>query len=585
MSSLHPTITTSFTGAVDLEGHAIPVELSFAGRSARLVVGDEEIGNWDVDEIDFTERPDGRVEIMAEDDTIVFAPNDPRAFRDHLERPARPEPDTGSDDGVGFSIPPRIGEGETLEPFDDGLPGETVEPFDDEVSGETVEPFDSDLPEGGDLFGPLAPEEPADDDRPLIEPEDRADDYFAAGIVPSSGPEPPALPIIDQSAVGNGATKVGGPPGPAEPTGVGHAEEPVEDDTTDPASEPPSTEASVSVPGATSTVSHPPSDVVPDTDERPGENPETAPSISELSIGSTNRPTEDVEETGSDDDVPEEGNSSRLSRLVRRKKTEGAANGSRFETSDDPWARSTPTQPDPAADEADDTPAGRISLAKRLAGAEPANDSENLRQWALVAAGGLVGLALLGGIAWGISSLLGGDQAVAADTAPTTVATVPAPEEPDDSPSEVATPTSPATTIPDGSSAADAQAFVSDWNGLATQYAYGLAIGDTFEVLPVSASVTGSIHVRYDTDRVLTVTAAPQSNGTDRDILVAMGMGIAWADPSVSPEGRRELLGSLGVDVDEPLVADMGGSLSRNGTAYGLEVTDGLIRFTVDPSA
>ncbi|HEX2153947.1 MAG TPA: hypothetical protein VHL52_08210 [Acidimicrobiia bacterium] len=218
------------------------------------------------------------------------------------------------------------------------------------------------------------------------------------------------------------------------------------------------------------------------------------------------------------------------------------------------------------SDDSDDTP-------------EPITDSENLRQWGLVVAGGVVLLVIIGVVAWGLISLMGGEEEPTTETVAlpsTTVAAV--------APSFQATVTTlaPSTTVAAENRAA-AASFVADWNGLAAEYAYHMTI--SAESLPISTAPTGAVHLTYGEDGILVLNMVPQGTNQDRDILVAMGMAVAWADPGLSPEGRKQLLGALGIDVDDPRLNDLGGQLDRNGVVYRVSVTDDIIRFEVAPSA
>lgn len=207
----------------------------------------------------------------------------------------------------------------------------------------------------------------------------------------------------------------------------------------------------------------------------------------------------------------------------------------------------------------------------------PLSDSENLRQWAIVIGGGVVLVATLAVAAWAILSFLGGrepedapgPEAAAETTLPPPTTTTTAPP-----------PTTAATVPPEN--AAAAAAFVEGWNSIAAQYGYHhLTIGG--DALPISVAPVPAVHVVYDENGVLEMTMAPKGTGSDRDILFAMGIAVAWADPSLSPEGRRDVLGALGVDVGNPNVADMGGTLSRNGVDYSIDVSNDVIRFRVQP--
>ena len=603
VSSLQPTIT-SFTGAVDLSGQAVPVQLSFTDRSASLVVGGEEIGTWELDDVEFEDTGTDGFVISAEGDAIVFTPDQPDTFRRHLGEPAhdsssRPA-DTGDEgieeEGVSFDVPERQ-HLDALFPgtsSDDPLPDEDG-PFADDPF--TDDAHSDDAPDvGAGPLDSLSFDEPEDDGRPLIEPEDRADEYFAAGVLPpTESGHIDRAPIPDQSAMTLE---------PSEATVAVDGEEAVEEDPADHGQTDPTHRVSSEGPDEAQERLENPSTAAADSAESlvatsPGEespsDAEQAPSISELSIAGRPIPVEPSvardDEAGAEAGGDAPTGLSRLGRFARRRRTDTTGEAPDPPSNDDPWARAASNQN--GDNDIDDTPAGRISLAKRLAGADPTSDAENLRQWVLVAGGGVMGLVLIGGIAWGVITLLGGeDPAGAAEPVPTTEApattapttTAPPPSTTSGDTSGVATPTSVAA-VPDASAAADAATFVSAWNQLATKYAYGLAIGDGPDTLPVSASVSETIAIRYGADRVLTLSAAPQGDGADRDILVAMGMAVAWADPSIPPEGRADLLGSLGVDVDDPQITDMGGTISRGSVTYELQIVDGLIRFTVGPAA
>lgn|GEM_PF-2450331 len=209
---------------------------------------------------------------------------------------------------------------------------------------------------------------------------------------------------------------------------------------------------------------------------------------------------------------------------------------------------------------------------------DPMSDAENLRQWGLVIAGAFVVVIVLAVATWGLVTMLGSDGEATDDPAAETPSTVSLP--PPTTPTS--TPPVPSTTVPVENREA-AVAFVSSWNGLADQYAPHLTIsGDS---LPLAAAPASTVHLVYDEAGTLTMTMAPRGDRADRDILVAMGLAVAWADPTLGPEARRDLLASLGVDVDEPETAVMGGELGRNGATYALSVADGILNFEVTPPA
>lgn len=212
---------------------------------------------------------------------------------------------------------------------------------------------------------------------------------------------------------------------------------------------------------------------------------------------------------------------------------------------------------------------------------QPLDDAENLRQWGLIVAGGLVIVVVIVMVVWGLVAILGGEPTAPEEVTPTTSA---ATEE--EQPEAAPEPTTPSPTVaPTPASAeetAAGQAFVSDWNGLASKFATQLTIPAT-DGYPIASAPEPNIHLTYD--GALRLSMAPKGNGTDRDILLAMGLAIAWADPAISPEGRKGLLAELGVDVDNPNLADMGGEVNRSGIIFRAEVDDSILTFEVDPSA
>jgi hypothetical protein len=224
--------------------------------------------------------------------------------------------------------------------------------------------------------------------------------------------------------------------------------------------------------------------------------------------------------------------------------------------------RPAPSVEEPAED---DTPA-------------PLSDAENLRQWGIVIGGAVLLLAILGVAAWAVlSSLVGEEPAATPETVTTPATSVPPP------PTTTTTAPPPSTTVSPENAAA-AAAFVDSWNAIAAQYGFHhLTIAG--EALPLSSAPVPAVHLIYDEDGALELSMAPEGTGSDRDILYAMGIAVAWADPSLSPEARRDVLGALGVDVDDPKISDMGGELSRNGVTYSIEVRNEVLRFRVQPGS
>jgi len=241
----------------------------------------------------------------------------------------------------------------------------------------------------------------------------------------------------------------------------------------------------------------------------------------------------------------------RLSQLVRRAESP--------RTDDDRPARS----PEEVGAADDDTP-------------EALSDAENLRQWGIVIAGAVLVVAILGMAAWAVINFIGGEE-----PNPETDSTTPVTSAPPLSTTTTAPPPPPTTVPPEN--AAAAATFVEEWNAIASQYGYHhLTIGG--EALPLSTAPVPAVHLVYDESGVLELSMAPKGSGSDRDILFAMGIAVAWADPSLSPEGRRDVLGALGVDVQNPTVSEMGGELDRNGISYSIAISNDVLRFRVQPA-
>lgn len=203
----------------------------------------------------------------------------------------------------------------------------------------------------------------------------------------------------------------------------------------------------------------------------------------------------------------------------------------------------------------------------------PSEDEENLRQWALVVAGGLVILGLIGVVGWWLMSNLGGGETPAETV---TISSAPATNPPEVVPTTVPSPP-PITILPEN--AAAAAVFVDEWNAIASQYAGHMTV--EAETVPISATPAPSVRLTLDDTGVLSLTLTPQGDDNDSDILVAMGMAVAWADPAIDADGRRDLLGVLGIDVDDPSLDAIGGEVDRNGVSYRAETIDGVIRFFV----
>lgn len=524
MTPISPTIARTFTGDLELEGQQVAVSIVFTDGGMRLVLGGDTVGSWPTEEVEFVVTEAG-YDLRAEGDSLHFRPHQAELFASFLEYRAGNAAEPASiEPGEEVAVPHT--------PARDWL-------------APLVEEDD-----GG--FGPGPDEPQADDnDAATLIVDESPDEFFAAGLHgPPSGPTPPpfapkAIPTDEGPTV----------PVPAAPT--------LFDVTPTPAS-------------AASPVSPHAASVVDD----PVETPSPRPSVEPEAVSPPPDEVEAAEKVGQDRDpefdvAPRDGITDSPSPLdVPGHESSDGPDGSEGGIGAAARAfivglrtRRTATSPAEGALAADPISADDVDDAPT-----PMDDTENLRQWGLVVAGGVIVLVVIGLVAWGVVAMLNGDEVVVEAQPTTTVATAPTTTAP--SPTTTAAP--PATVSPEN--AAAAAAFVEGWNDLATRYAYHLSI--SAETLPISTAPAPTVHLTYD-GNVLQISAAPKGNGNDRDILVALGLAVAWADPELSPEARKDLLSALGISVDEPRLEDMGGETSRNGITYRASVIDSILRFEI----
>jgi hypothetical protein len=588
------TIDRSFTGTLDVEDQAVSATIRFVGDGVSLLVGGDAVGTWDRHEVDFV--PEGSSYVLrAEGDSIRFNPDDLGKFESFLvgslETPGQPDSQNGepvSPDRVGFTPPPPIpapveqqaslGFDTPPEPDPEVMPSQKTL-FSDDALDEPI----SDLSPSFDV------EE--DDPEPAISWDSVPDELYAAGLSGGTGdfspppfrsamtpqPEIESQPSEDPEAVDEGdrldqaATEAPvepEPQAPPAPEGPAHGfpEEAAPSPPTEPAAAAPDASAIAEETDLPGSIPAPP---------EPDPLPDPAPAeAADSRLSHTPAPATEDEPDLHDSSAEVEAESSDDAETTPATRLAGRGAGIAGFTRNviDAFRDRPATDGTESTETADEREEGDITP-------EPIDDRENLRQWGLVVAGGLVLLALIAMVTWGLTSMLGGDEPLpAADaTIPTTAATTAATVA-----TTTPTTTPPLTTISPENQAA-AAGFVESWNRLATQYAYHLSI--SADSLPISVAPAPTVHLTYDESGVLGLKMAPKGTGSDRDLLLAMGLAVAWGDPSLSPEGRKEVLGAMGVDVDDPELQEMGGSLSRNGVSYDAAVSDGLIEFRVAPEA
>lgn len=517
----------------------VPATVLFSEGSVGLVVGEDEVGAWPTSDVEFVSEGNG-YDMRAEGDSIRFLPDERSDFGGFLRSPSESAPSQPAAAESTPSEPPS----ETPNQPTNG--GTSAAPSEEPALAPLGEPRRlPPSPSEEEPSGFLAAtgdngERTEEDQEPGIEVEP-PDEYYAAGL---SGPR--------AGTPGSGATSQFVPPPP-------RTEPPPDQDDPQVASGEPA-EGQLATPIAPPIVDPPPQNgeapafesrvVEMEAPDFHSSSPATPPSVEADPV----KPGQDPEELTPDAAESDAETETPLTRLLKRARAASQ--------------RVAATEPLREVDEdtGDDLP-------------RPISDSQNLRQWALVVAGGVVVLALIGVVAWGLISFLGGeDPAELASEPVATTVSAPAPTNPAPTP----TTAPPLTTIPPENVAAAGQ-FVAAWNDIARDYAYHFSINA--DNLPISTALAPTVHLTYGEDGVLLLTMAPEGTGADRDILVAMGVAVAWADPSLSPEGRKELLGALGIDVDDPQVGKMGGQLARNGVNYSTTVSDTIIRFEVVPAA
>ncbi len=513
--SAAPTTALSFVGQVDLDGRPVDVAVTVVDGVVSLLVGEDSIGSWRFGEIEFVKEDTDTFSVRADGDTLTFRPADSGGFEDFLADGRTSSPQPTTQTNV-------------VDDVDFSIP---VRP-ETKVHAPTLLPSD----DPGELLESLVSAEP----RSRVEWETETDEYFAAGL---NGPPiegAPAQPAIRFNRL----------PAISEPTPVAPVEIPPEPNPIE--QEDNEVSAGVEVPSP----------------------PDTGESETEFSPGRD----ADIDYTEELDPVevamtPEGAASQPRPSRLRRLRAKPAAKKTAAKKPEAEEARVETEELAPTSEEP------TISVTDRIEATRPMDDGENLRQWALVVGGGIVGLILLAVVVGVILAAIGGNDADSAaltpiEEAPAATVVVPS------------TLSAPATTPPatpvetDPADGADATEFVAQWNALASTYAYHMAIAAT-DTLPIETALTSTIRITYGVDRSVRLDALPQGERGDRDILVAMGMVVAWAEPQLSPGDRAGVLGGLGIDIENPQLDSIGGMVRRNGIVYEATVLDRVIRFTV----
>lgn len=179
-----------------------------------------------------------------------------------------------------------------------------------------------------------------------------------------------------------------------------------------------------------------------------------------------------------------------------------------------------------------------------------------------------------------------------ADPAPTTTA-------PEAAPVTVQTTTpAPTTTVPPTAPAATAGVFeltpaqaVEQWDAVATELGTGLvATAVTIEEDTFSFNVGDVVAIQGTAEPAGQVTSIEflgdpgGSVADDRAVLTALGLTVALVEPTFPPQWRRELLEAMGLDIDQPVLAGLDGSLTLEGTAFAIRWDGELERLVFEAS-
>lgn len=165
---------------------------------------------------------------------------------------------------------------------------------------------------------------------------------------------------------------------------------------------------------------------------------------------------------------------------------------------------------------------------------------------------------------------------------PTTVPATTAPPE-----------TTPTTTVPIPASVFEAgpDALIARWDALARPHstflvASDIASGDDHFAFNAGPFVRIEGTAKGGTVDRITFLGDPSGTvADDRKVLTALGLTIAMAEPELLPSGRKELLAALGLDIEEPDLAGLDGSLNYRDHRYTLRWDPEIARivFTVGP--
>jgi hypothetical protein len=236
------------------------------------------------------------------------------------------------------------------------------------------------------------------------------------------------------------------------------------------------------------------------------------------------------------------------------------------------------------------------------------------RPFAKLAAGGLVAVAALVGFAWGINSLSTEPQLLSTEppvpqrssvTEPavvilplpsnvlTTLTTSSTSAVPASTATSVASPTTTAApTMSQGFLTDTAAEFTRSWNSLALAVDESLALPavppEPFTVELPHINFAASADPLSGLMQSLTLTTYPQGEPeADRRIITALGLAIGASEPALSGSERRALLNAAGLDVANPQLEGLDGTVVYGGLSYHLVYLPETValQMTISPSS
>jgi hypothetical protein len=139
----------------------------------------------------------------------------------------------------------------------------------------------------------------------------------------------------------------------------------------------------------------------------------------------------------------------------------------------------------------------------------------------------------------------------------------------------------------------DPSLLVVEWNRVARAFGSQLLIRDALPRGSFDTQLAPLISLQGTTDsdgdvRSLVIVADP-SGDTDSDqaTIVAWGIALTTADPTLNEDDRREILAEMGLDVRFPELAGLDGETSRNGIRYTMKYFQSFssVLLTIAPEA